>query len=209
MLRDRLADIIFGAVFLFIALAACSIAAIRRRSGVRLFNVASATRRARPVSNQEAAMFTSCRVAFVLLLFQGLWDDGKQIDLNTQTTGGNPITANAINDAGEIVGGGAFSSRVFDAYVWRDGAATDVGTLSGDCFSEAIAINSGRQVVGNSVSCDGSKQRAFLWRNGSIVDLNTLIPPNSNLQLVATLAINDGGEEGSHVSFRLGESWPD
>ena len=36
MLRDQLTDIMFGAVFLFLGLAACSIAAIRRRSGVRL-----------------------------------------------------------------------------------------------------------------------------------------------------------------------------
>jgi hypothetical protein len=36
MLRGQLADIVFGAVFLFIGLAACSIAAIRRLSGVRL-----------------------------------------------------------------------------------------------------------------------------------------------------------------------------
>ena len=37
MLRDQLARIIIGAIFLFIGLATCSIAAIRRRSGVRLF----------------------------------------------------------------------------------------------------------------------------------------------------------------------------
>ena len=41
MLRGQLADITLGAVFLFIGLAACSIAviraAIRRRSGVRIF----------------------------------------------------------------------------------------------------------------------------------------------------------------------------
>lgn len=36
MLRGQLADIVFGAVFLFIGLAACSIAAIRPRSGVHL-----------------------------------------------------------------------------------------------------------------------------------------------------------------------------
>lgn len=36
MLRGQLTDIVFGAVFLFIGLAACSIAAIRRRGGVRL-----------------------------------------------------------------------------------------------------------------------------------------------------------------------------
>jgi sigma-B regulation protein RsbU (phosphoserine phosphatase) len=36
MLRSQLADIVFGSVFLFIGLAACSIAAIRPRSGIRL-----------------------------------------------------------------------------------------------------------------------------------------------------------------------------
>ncbi len=36
MLRGQLTDILFGAVFLFIGLAACSIAAIRRRRGARL-----------------------------------------------------------------------------------------------------------------------------------------------------------------------------
>jgi sigma-B regulation protein RsbU (phosphoserine phosphatase) len=36
MLRGQLTDIVLGAVFLFIGLAACSIAAIRRRNGVRL-----------------------------------------------------------------------------------------------------------------------------------------------------------------------------
>ncbi len=37
MLRGQVADIIIGSVFLFIGLAACSIAAIRRQSGVRIF----------------------------------------------------------------------------------------------------------------------------------------------------------------------------
>jgi 1-acyl-sn-glycerol-3-phosphate acyltransferase len=37
MLRDQLADIILGAILAFVGLAARSITAIRRRSGVRLF----------------------------------------------------------------------------------------------------------------------------------------------------------------------------
>jgi len=37
VLRDQIANIIAGAVFLFMGLAACSLAVIRRRSGVRLF----------------------------------------------------------------------------------------------------------------------------------------------------------------------------
>jgi hypothetical protein len=37
MLRGQIADIMAGSIFLFIGLAACCIAAIRRRSGVRIF----------------------------------------------------------------------------------------------------------------------------------------------------------------------------
>jgi probable HAF family extracellular repeat protein len=122
------------------------------------------------------------------------WDDGKLIDLTTDTIGGSPVTAQAINDAGEVVGAATFSTnRPFDAYLWRHGVATDLGTLPGDCFSEAFAINAEGQVVGQSIACDFST-RSFLWENGSMFDLNTLIPRNSDLQLDNTFAISDRGE---------------
>jgi probable HAF family extracellular repeat protein len=134
-----------------------------------------------------------------------LWDNGKLIDLNTTTIGGNPLGAFEINDAGEIIGAAAFPNAPYDAYVWRNGVATDLGHLDGDCYSEAWAINSKGQVVGNSFSCVPANHHAFLWENGSIVDLNTLIPPGSSLQLVligpfssapAPGPINDRGEIG-------------
>ena len=128
-----------------------------------------------------------------------LWDRGKLIDLNTSTIGGNPLGADEINDAGEIVGAADFSSvggSSFDAYLWRKGVATDLGTVAGDCFSRALAINASGQIVGNSFSsaCDFSFHHAFLWENGSLVDLNDVIPAGSSLQLVATNDINDHGE---------------
>src|SRR5262249_21286228 len=48
--------------------------------------------------------------------------------------------------------------------------------------------------VGFTVSCDGTIYRAFLWGKGSMIDLNTLIPPRSSLQLVLAMDINDRGE---------------
>jgi probable HAF family extracellular repeat protein len=53
-----------------------------------------------------------------------LWDDGKLIDLFTSTIGGNPISANAINDTGEIVGAACFPNGTCGAYLWRNGVAT-------------------------------------------------------------------------------------
>jgi probable HAF family extracellular repeat protein len=123
-----------------------------------------------------------------------LWDGEKLIDLFTETSAGNPVTADALNDAGEVVGGGTFQNRPFDAYLWKNGVARDLGTVDGDACSWAHGINSHGQVVGQSFACDGGVVHTFLWENGSIVDLNSLIPPNSNLQLVDTRSINDHGE---------------
>lgn len=55
-------------------------------------------------------------------------------------------------------------------------------------------MNSAVQIVVISFSCDGTNQRAALWEDGSLVDLNTLIPAGSSLQLFSPQAINDRGE---------------
>ena len=128
-----------------------------------------------------------------------LWDDGKLIDLFADTVEGNPVSANAINDVGEVVGQAIFSNQFLHAYRWRNGVATDLGTLPGDCFSEADAINARGQVVGQSLSCDfftSGKGSVFLWENGSMIDLNAFVPPGSGVQLAEGFAINDRGEIG-------------
>ena len=109
-----------------------------------------------------------------------LWRNGMLTDLFTSTIGGSPITADQLNDDGEIVGGGAFPGQPFDAYLWRNGVATDLGRLMGDCSSEGVALNSDAQVIGYSLSCD-SHHRAVLWEDGSMIDLNTVIPGDSGL----------------------------
>jgi probable HAF family extracellular repeat protein len=124
------------------------------------------------------------------------WDGGEMIDLRTHTAGGTPFSADAINDAGEIVGAATFPDQPYDAYLrGQDGKALDLGHVSGDCMSEAWAINIHSQVVGDSFSCGSTFQHAaFLWEGGSIVDLNSLIPIGSSLHLVFATAINDRGE---------------
>jgi probable HAF family extracellular repeat protein len=124
-----------------------------------------------------------------------LWDAGKDngnlLDL-TVRSGGVFVKANAINIGGAIAGLGNFSGTL-DAALLKNGKVRDLGHLPGDCSSEAFAINSRDQVIGTSLACNGDF-RSFLWENGSMADLNTLIPPNSSLFLLETLAINDRGE---------------
>jgi probable HAF family extracellular repeat protein len=143
--------------------------------------------------NNRGQVVGTSNVAGDTLAHAFLWDRGTLIDLNTSTSGGIPQTADGINDAGEVVGAAAFPSQVYDAYLWRDGVATDLGHLNGDCYSEGFAINSHGQVVGNSATCD-LNNRAFLWENGSIVDLNSQIPRQSPLRLVGADNINGRGE---------------
>jgi probable HAF family extracellular repeat protein len=75
---------------------------------------------------------------------------------------------------------------------------TDLGTVDGDPCSFAESINSRGQVVGASQSAAGGCNlftAAFLWEDGGpSVDLNTLVPPGTPLQLAGAAWINERGE---------------
>lgn len=63
--------------------------------------------------------------------------------------------------------------------------------LSGDAISLAFGINNLRHVVGQSIGANGS--RAFIFRDGVLTDLNTLVAPGSPFLIYAN-DINDRGE---------------
>jgi len=139
-----------------------------------------------------------------------LWSQGVLKDLGT--LGGNFGVAISINDANEIVGATTDKNERVLAYLWRHGVMTNLGTLHPLPYSNAQWINSRGQVVGFGASTDFSVHVAFLWENGGpMVDLNTLVPPNSKLLLGQALHINDRGEiagdgvlpDGDHHAFVL------
>jgi probable HAF family extracellular repeat protein len=126
-----------------------------------------------------------------------LWRNGSVFDLGG-LGGVLNNAANAINNAGQIAGQSDLpGDTITHAALWQTGTRpTDVGTLpggEGDVFIVANDINARGQVVG--ASCDASFNcRAWLWDNGVIIDLNSLIPPGSPLYLTWGGGINDLGE---------------
>ena len=121
-----------------------------------------------------------------------LWSNGQVIDLGNLGGAKNhqPV---AINNLGQITGGSGLPGDLAQhAFLWQKGVMTDLGTLPGDMYSLGSSINNLGQIVG--YSCDVNFNcRAVLWENGSIVDLNTLIPADSNLVLNYAATIDDLG----------------
>ena len=131
-----------------------------------------------------------------------LWTKNRGMQ-DLGTLGGDTGVTNWINDNGDIAGKADLqqqqSPEDHHAVLWRHGVAIDLGAFPEDTSSNAYNVNSHGQVVGTSEDrahmLIGVGEHAFLWEGGGpIVDLNTLIPPGSSLQLTYAVGINDAGE---------------
>ena len=100
-----------------------------------------------------------------------------------------------INKQGQVVGYSDLKGNAnFHAFLWTRGPGMqDLGTLPGDANSFAIGINDAGDVTGSSLDANFNL-RAYLWHNGVMTDLNTLIPANSPLHLLLACSINSSGQ---------------
>jgi probable HAF family extracellular repeat protein len=128
-----------------------------------------------------------------------LWDtDGSVTDLGN--LGGAVANIGlAINNRGQVVGASSLTADATpfvsnDAFLWtKETGMRDLGTLPGDANSAGLGINDRGEVVGASGDANGNS-RGFLYQNGVMYDLNTLIPANSPLFVLSASAINSSGE---------------
>ena len=123
-----------------------------------------------------------------------LWQMGKLRDLGT--LGGTFGTAISISEVGEVVGWSSTTGdQVVHAFRWTHAGMIDLGVLPGKLCSVAYAVNSIGQIVGDAdTDCNQGNASAFLWENGSLIDLNTFVSPTSGAHLTFALSINERGE---------------
>jgi probable HAF family extracellular repeat protein len=102
--------------------------------------------------------------------------------------------AYAINDHGQIVGyvSSPDGTTIFAA-IWQNGGVTSIPTLPGDSAAFATGINNRGQVVGSTFNSMGWSH-GFISQDGVMTDLNTLIPGDSNLFIIAASNINERGQ---------------
>jgi probable HAF family extracellular repeat protein len=115
--------------------------------------------------------------------------------------GGNRSLAWALNDLGQAAGESNTPDSSGHATMWQNDAAhtpVDLGTLPGDTYSAAQGINSSGQVIGTSfagVFPMLSGQRTFLWQNGTIQDLASLVDPADGFWTIdSVFHINNAGQ---------------
>jgi len=111
-----------------------------------------------------------------------LWTNSNGMTLFGDTF--PPTFANAISNTAQIVGENSSNAPFSHAFSWKNGIATDLGTLGGaDYASSANGVNDLGRIVGWSTTAPiswffgwcGTATHAVLWgANGGIRDLGTL-----------------------------------
>jgi probable HAF family extracellular repeat protein len=123
-----------------------------------------------------------------------LWTNGVMTDLGTLPNYDSSRSV-GINASGEVVGYAERYAGPFrqwsGAFLHTQGAMIDLGTFGGR--SQALGINNRGQVVGWSETERGIPH-AFVWENGVMTDLNSLLPNGSTWILAEAHAINDSGQ---------------
>lgn len=131
-----------------------------------------------------------------------LYSNGKMTSLGFPA-GTNGSEADAIDGTGKLIAGALlFASGPTHAALYNNGTWVDLGAFPGATSGNlATGVNSSAQVVGTAFFPVQSyhpfrpgKHVAFIYSNGGLVDLDTLVSSNSGLTITDAVGINDLGQ---------------
>lgn len=114
--------------------------------------------------------------------------------------GSSETYAYGINNGGQVVGEYLTADHTaFRAFIYHGGVSTDIGSPT-STETAAFAINDRGQVVGTTWprpdeycrQCE-VRPHAFIYENGVMTDLNSLLPAGSGWELNWALGINNSG----------------
>jgi probable HAF family extracellular repeat protein len=135
-----------------------------------------------------------------------LWENGNPTPLPDLGVEGLSL-AWAINDRGQMVGEVLRPDGATDyAVLWQNShEITNLKTLPGDFGSLASGISpDGQIVVGSTWDSHLNWSHAFIYRNGKMTDLNTLLPASSNLYATMANKINARGQISGMATVMTG-----
>ncbi len=132
-----------------------------------------------------------------------VWDEANGMrDLGT--IGGDVSAGVFINGKGDIAGNSTIAAvgNAIHAFLYKNGRMRDLGSLgtSGEQsdFSYAYGVNDKDVVVGQTYADTGSgglHQTAFVWRKGTMSDLETLVDASgADYRLLRATAVNKAGQ---------------
>jgi probable HAF family extracellular repeat protein len=109
------------------------------------------------------------------------------------TFGGSSSYAMALNNAGQVTGNATNAAGYSWAFLYQSGLLTPLGTLGGSA-SYGYGINQSGSTVGYSWISGDTATAAFVYRDGTMRNLNDLIELGSGWDLQAAYGINDLGQ---------------
>ncbi len=112
--------------------------------------------------------------------------------------GGTSSSAHAINNSGLIVGQSSTPGTNYQLHAvkWQGGQIADLGTLPNGNHSIALGVNSQGDIVGGATAeANSAYDMGFILpHNGTMANLNSLVPANSGWTLLSAYSINDSGQ---------------
>jgi probable HAF family extracellular repeat protein len=124
--------------------------------------------------------------------FAAFYSNGQSL-LNLGTLGGANSYGMAISQNGKVAGAAENASGWLNAFLWTVSGLTNLGTLGGS-NSAAYGVNSAGAVVGYSFVTGDLATDGFLYQNGTMYDLNSLLAPDTGWSITQATAIDDAGD---------------